>query len=62
MEVVADRQRGEDGVVDQGRAEVGQRARTVVTPVLVQVARDQVVWWRGEVKSSGAWWVNRTST
>lgn len=43
MEAVARRQRGEDGVVDERRAQVRERARRVPPRVLVQVPRYQVV-------------------
>ena len=43
MEAVLDGQRGEDGVVDEGGPEVGQRARRVAPWVLVEVSGDHVV-------------------
>ena len=43
VETVLDGQRGEDGVVDEGRPEVGQRARRVAPWVLVEVSGDHVV-------------------
>ena len=43
VETVLDGQRGEDGVVDQGGPEVGERARRVSPGVLVEVSGDHVV-------------------
>ena len=43
VEAVLDGKRGEDGVVDQGGPEVGERARGVTPRVLVEVPRDHVV-------------------
>ena len=43
MESVLDGERGEDGVVDEGGPEVGERARRVAPRVLVEVSRHHVV-------------------
>ena len=43
VEPVLDGERGEDGVVDEGGAQVGERARRVVPGVLVEVPRHHVV-------------------
>ena len=43
VETVLHGQRGEDGVVDQGGSEVGQRARRVAPGVLVELPGDHVV-------------------
>ncbi|KAH9406809.1 hypothetical protein TYRP_013071 [Tyrophagus putrescentiae] len=43
VEAVLDGEAGEEGVVHQGGAQVGERARRVAARVLVEVARDEVV-------------------
>ena len=43
VESVLDGERGEDGVVDEGGPEVGERARRVAPRVLVEVPRHHVV-------------------
>ena len=43
MELELDRQRGEDGVVDEGGPEVRQRTRWVEPRVFEQLTSDQVI-------------------